>query len=149
MTDTPNRTIGGLAPRTVAGQPDLTRLQRRNRPAAAPTPVYDREERAPVTRITRTEAPSSPEPTAATTEPVSEAGHSASQDRITVYLDHELRGRARTAYRATAHLEGDRTWSDFIERAIRAEVERREHAHNSNQTYSSSVDKLPPGRTVS
>lgn len=149
MTTTPNRTIGGLAPRNAAGQPDLTRLQRRNRPVAAPAPASDPEERAPVPRIARAEASASPEPAAVTTEPVSEAGHSGSQDRITVYLDHELRGRARTAYRATAHLEGDRTWSDFIERAIRAEVERREHAHNSNRAYSSSVDKLPPGRTVS
>lgn len=147
MTDTPDRRIGGLAPRAGAGQTDLSRLQRRNRPV---TPEPAAEEEAKVTPLPRATAPDRTKP-ATPAAPVTPAAtaEAGPPDRITVYLDRALRERARTAYRATAHLEGDRTWSDFIERAILAEVERREHAHNADQTYSSTPGKLAPGRNVS
>lgn len=132
MTDSISRTIGGLAPRS-ASKPDLSRLQRRNRPEVAPIaePVSERQ----------SEVPASTAPSRATET-------AASTDRITVYVDHALRLRARTAYRATAHLEGDRTWSDFIEGAILREVERREKAHNAGESYPGSDGPLAPGRSV-
>ena len=132
MSEATPRTIGGLAPRS-ASKPDLSRLQRRNRPEVVPDaePVPERQ----------TELPASTVPTR-TTEAAS------STDRITVYVDHALRLRARTAYRATSHLEGDRTWSDFIERAILREVERREQAHNAGESYPGSDGPLAPGRSI-
>ncbi|MBF4577874.1 hypothetical protein [Frondihabitans sp. VKM Ac-2883] len=42
--------------------------------------------------------------------------------------------RAREAYRATSHLEGDGNWSDFVERAFLAEIPRRETTHVGDQT---------------
>ena len=132
MSEPTPRTIGGLAPRS-ASKPDLSRLQRRNRPEVVPAaePVPERQNELPTnTALTRT------------------TDTAASTDRITVYLDHALRLRARTAYRATSHLEGDRTWSDFIERAILREVERREQAHNSGESYPGTDGALAPGRSI-
>ena len=132
MSESTPRTIGGLAPRP-ASTPDLSRLQRRNRPEVVPVsePVPERPSELP-TSTAPTRAPDT----------------AASTDRITVYIDHDLRLRARTAYRATSHLEGDRTWSDFIERAILREVERREQAHNAGKPYPGTDGPLAPGRSV-
>lgn len=57
--------------------------------------------------------------------------------------------RARTAYRATSRLEGDRTWSDVVERAILREVARREQAHSAGESYPGTDGPLSPGRPVS
>ncbi|WP_442855792.1 ParB family protein [Frondihabitans sp. Leaf304] len=65
-----------------------------------------------------------------------------------MYLDGRLRARAREAYRATSHLEGDKNWSDFVERAILAEVLRRETVHNDGQTYAGDTTPLSPGRPL-
>lgn len=132
MSESTPRTIGGLAPRS-ASKPDLSRLQRRNRPEVVPAsePVPERP----------SELPKSSVPTRA-------SDTATSTDRITVYIDHALRLRARTAYRSTSHLEGDRTWSDFIEGAILREVERREQAHNAGESYPGTDGPLAPGRSV-
>ena len=132
MSEPTPRAIGGLAPRS-ASKPDLSRLQRRNRPEVVPAadPVPERQNELP----TRT-------------APVRATDAATSPDRITVYVDHALRLRARTAYRATSHLEGDRTWSDFVERAILREVERREQAHNAGESYPGTDGPLAPGRPV-
>ena len=42
------------------------------------------------------------------------------------YIRESTQNRARAAFRATAHLEDDETYSDFAEKAILAEVQRRE-----------------------
>jgi hypothetical protein len=132
MSEPTSRTIDGLAPRS-ASNPDLSRLQRRNRPDNVPAaePVSGRS-----AELSTTVAPT----------PASDPA--TSTDRITVYIDHALRLRARTAYRVTSHLEGDRTWSDFIERAILREVERREQAHNAGESYPGTNGPLAPGRSV-
>lgn len=139
MTEPTTRTIAGLAPRT-SSNPDLSRLQRRNRPEAL-QPVIE-----PPGELSSDSAQVAPPSTSTAVSSVPEAG--AATDRITVYLDHALRLRARTAYRVTSHLEGDRTWSDFVERAILREVERREHAHNAGDTYPGSEGPLAPGRPI-
>lgn len=56
--------------------------------------------------------------------------------------------RVREAYRTTSHLEGDKSWSDFVERAILTEVLRREAAHNSGQVYVGDQTPLSPGRPL-
>ena len=81
MTEPTTRTIAGLAPRSST-QPDLSRLQRRNRPETAkPTaePMVDRSGGSTVSA-----SPVAP-------EPVSAVPTGAAPDRITVYLDHALR----------------------------------------------------------
>ncbi|MFJ8895273.1 hypothetical protein ACIRCZ_11850 [Leifsonia sp. NPDC102414] len=72
-----------------------------------------------------------------------------STKRITLafYVSAELRARARAAYRATGGLEGDPSWSGMLQKALLAEVERREGAHNRGDPYDPVDDApLPPGR---
>jgi hypothetical protein len=56
--------------------------------------------------------------------------------------------RTWIADRATSHLEGDRTWSDFFERAIVREIERREETYNAGQRYPGTSGPLAPGRSI-
>ena len=144
----PNRTITGLTPR--ASVPDLTRLQRRNRPELVDTSEQI-EEPPVVERGARTTKPSNagrgrPKavPAPAPISETSEGGRSA----ITTYLSQSARQRARATYRATSHLEGDTSWSDFVETAILAEVERRESEHNSGERYAIDQTPLSPGRPL-
>ncbi len=69
--------------------------------------------------------------------------------RMTTYLSAATRDRARATYRATSHLEGDESWSDFVERAVLAEVERRELTHNAGEKYKGDSSPLPVGRPLS
>ena len=133
--DTPNRQIGGLTPR--AGIHDLSRLQARNRTEPKPETVQGTEP-APVKAIKRAQTPSRK----STTIEVD------STTRMTTYLSHRTRDRARATYRATSHLEGDKSWSEFVERAILAEVERREITHNAGERYQVDSSPLPAGRPL-
>lgn len=137
MSDTPDRSIRGLAPRGTT--PDFSRLQRRNRITPAeyvPEAILDA---VPVEVAAPEPGPLAPTPAALVT---------SERERVTIYLDGRLRARAREAYRATSHLEGDKSWSYFVERAILAEVLRRESAHNSGQTYAGDTTPLSPGRPL-
>lgn len=65
---------------------------------------------------------------------------------MTTYLSVATRDRARSTYRAPRHLEGDKSWSDFVESAILAEVARRETAHNAGERYEGDRSPLPAWR---
>ena len=64
---------------------------------------------------------------------------------ITVYLPHSLRNRARAAYRATSGDERDLSWSEFVGKAVLAEVERREREHNEGLPYEGGALPLGAG----
>lgn len=133
--DTPNRQIGGLTPR--AGTHDLSRLQARNRTEPKPGTVTQAEP-APTTVV----KPSQPPARKSATLVVD------STARMTTYLSAATRDRARATYRATSHLEGDKSWSEFVERAILAEVERRELSYNAGELYEGDGSPLPAGRPL-
>ena len=145
----PNRTITGLTPR--ASVPDLSRLQRRNRADMVDSNQQIQKPQAegqkPRTRkrstAERERAKAMPAPT-----PRSESSE-GSRSAITTYLSQSVRQRARATYRATNHLEGDTSWSDFVETAILAEVERRENEHNGGEHYAGDPAPLSPGRPLS
>ncbi|WP_369125300.1 hypothetical protein [Cryobacterium sp. GrIS_2_6] len=67
---------------------------------------------------------------------------------MTTYMSNTTRDRARATYRATSHLEGDKSWSDFVERAVLAEVERRERSYNSGERYEGDSSPLSAGRPL-
>lgn len=69
--------------------------------------------------------------------------------QVTFYMDSSARDRARAAYRATSGVEGDESWSDFIELALMNEVARRERLHNDGQRYEGNSRRLKPGRKIS
>ena len=140
MSDAPNRTIAGLAPRAT---PDLSRMQARNRPsqpaeapeqakpsAKAPTP--QKQGAARQRRSTPKQAPAPAVPS----------------DRVNAYVSPSVHERAKATFKATRHLEGDTSWSEFVERAILAETQRREAQHNAGESYPSDGTRLPAGRPL-
>jgi len=138
---TPSRVIGGLSPRKTT---DLSRLQRRNRPEASA------EETSAVGALPQPAAdkPRRKTPSAKTSvEPQAENGTSG-QGRLSAYLASETLNRARATYRATSYLEHDRSFSEFVERAIYAEILRRENEHNNGERYEEDTSRLRPGRPL-
>lgn len=159
MTNNDNsRRIGGLEPR--AASPDLSRLIRKNRPAADAPPqngpaATENESGAHVegAAASRTPAATTPEKakpddsraTPATQQPAVDS----ETKRMTVYIASRHYARARAAYRATSYVARDRSWSDFVEKALIAELERREAEHNAGEPYAPDPSPLSPGRPLS
>ena len=142
----PDRTIGGLAPRR--SNFDASRLIAANRrvaPTTPTTPTAPNPESA-VSSI------ASPHPPAASAEPERtehrNPGNAELKVKSSFYLRESTQNRARAAFRATAHLEDDETYSDFAEKAILAEIERRETLYNKGKQYSGGAKRLAPGRRV-
>ncbi|MFF1876740.1 hypothetical protein [Leifsonia sp. NPDC058230] len=67
---------------------------------------------------------------------------------ITFYLPEGLRTRARAAFRSTSFDEQDSSWSEMMNKALLAEVQRREDIHNAGQVFPGSDDPLTPGRPI-
>ncbi len=142
---TPDRSISGLGPRRA--RPDASRLIAANRAALAAAPVE------PPTIEPPPVAPSTPAPAPAADVPGTDAsavstGRNSASVKVSVYLPKDLRRAAVAAFKATAHLEADQSWSDMIEKAVRAEVKRRERAHNGGKPFPGGEGKLTPGRSV-
>ena len=156
--DSGSRRIGGLEPRTSA--PDLSRLIRRNRSvdseqastssaatkdvsddgAGGETPMDPSGMNAPqvATASTPKQASARPDPAV-----------DSETKRMTVYIASRHYARARAAYRATSYAARDRSWSDFVEKALVAELERREAKHNAGEPYAPDSSPLSPGRPLS
>ncbi len=76
------------------------------------------------------------------------AGNERRRTTITFYLSELLRNRARAAYRVTSFAERDSSWSDMLAKALLAEVERREGAHNLGERFVGGEEPLSPGRPI-
>ncbi|WP_442855749.1 ParB family protein [Frigoribacterium sp. Leaf263] len=159
MTDNEkSRRIGGLEPRAAA--PDLSRLIRRNRPEASggemkePAAADDVSGDTTEGHIPST-VPGAKKPMLGVArEPSSspaaeETAVDSETKRMTVYIASRHYARARAAYRATSYAARDRSWSDFVEKAIVAELERREAQHNAGKAYAPDSSPLSPGRPLS
>ena len=68
--------------------------------------------------------------------------------QVTAYMRPEVRNRARAAFKFTAALEGDSSWSEYVESAVLAETLRREQQHNNGQPYDGGEQRLSPGRSI-
>ena len=157
--DAPHRTIGGLsslarmrgtgqatasAATTAtegtqqAAAPAAKAAERPVEPVSAP-----QAPQKPSTRLkSRTEAPK------AVQRPIPLAEGSPTE-KMTTYIPRAIRERAKAAFRATGHLEGDGSFSEFIAAAIEREVERREQLHNDGQPYAGDGGRLTAGRPLS
>lgn len=136
MTDqAPDRRIAGLTPRPAANN-DLSRLRSKNRRPAE-------------VAVSAQPDASAATPTDAAVPAATSNGGEDGKARVSIYLDPIVRDHARAAYKATAHLAGDRSWSEFVERAIAAETARREEQYNEGQEYRITGDtRLSPGRPI-
>lgn len=84
-------------------------------------------------------------------KPAPETDDSNPQDapkKVTVYLHQSVRDRAAVAFKATAYLEQDESWSHLVEKALLAEVERREAAHNAGRPFAADNAQLKRGRSI-
>lgn len=83
-------------------------------------------------------------------KPTTVAGVTTASRRtsVTFYLTEGLRSRARTAYRSTSFAEKDSSWSEMLNKALLAEVERREHAHNAGEAFAGTDEPLSAGRPI-
>lgn len=68
--------------------------------------------------------------------------------RVTAFVAPSLNKRAKATFKATRHLEDDASWSEFVERAILAETQRRELEYNAGEPYPSDGTRLPAGRPL-
>jgi hypothetical protein len=68
--------------------------------------------------------------------------------QITFYMAADDLRRAKAAYTGTSGQEMDRSWSDFISRAVLMEVERRERLYNEGSQFQGGARNLAPGRKI-
>lgn len=131
---------------------EASQLRRANRPTPPQAPPVE----PPAAE--RESATPPPDPSPAPSAPVAgqrppaqstpAAAASKETARMSTYLDAGVRDRARAAYKATAHLENDRSWSAFVETALRTETARREQIHNDGQPFPGGDQPLSPGRPI-
>ncbi len=136
MTE-PRRSVSGLnrvstgSPGTPGARPvngDLSALRAKNRASTPPPPP-----------------PAAAPPVAAVEEP---AEKKQTNKPVTVYISQEVYTRARLTYKATSSAERDRNWSQFVEKAIAGEIERRELRHNAGDPFDGVDTPLSPGRPL-
>lgn len=156
--DAPRRAIGGLSAldrmrgpaqtaSTTAPALSPVAVEPTAPPKAAERPVEpvsapQATQKPPTRPRSRTEAPK------AVQRPIPRVEGSPT-DKITTYVPRAIRERAKAAFRATGHLEGDGSFSDFITAAITREVERREKLHNNGEQYAGDGGRLTAGRPLS
>ncbi|MDN5771191.1 MAG: hypothetical protein L0H24_09890 [Microlunatus sp.] len=74
---------------------------------------------------------------------------SQSKHKLSIYQDPADTARLRAAYRHTLAASTDRSFSDFINRILMAEVERLETQHNGGQPFRGvGAGEIPTGRPV-
>lgn len=68
--------------------------------------------------------------------------------QVTFYMATDDVKRAKAAYTGTSGQEMDRSWSEFISRAVLMEVERRERLYNEGSQFQGGARNLAPGRKI-
>lgn len=170
MSDAPRRQLGGLTSldrMRGAGQAPVTRpappAPAEPRPettvAVAVPPVAPQQVRrpsdpapapanAPLTAQKPTRSPKTPKAVPKASQRPTTPARDTPTDKMTTYIPRETRERAKAAFRATGHLEGDLSFSAFIAAAIAAEVARREKLYNQGRPYAGGGDRLSAGRPL-
>ena len=88
-------------------------------------------------------------PAAPVEQPARPRRASQSKHKLSIYQDPEDTARLRAAYRHTLAASTDRSFSDFINRVLMAEVERLEAQHNAGQPFQGvGAGEIPTGRPV-
>ena len=106
-------------------------------PVNPPTPAPEQSPAPAPARAERTSAPAAA-PTGKKYPP-----------KVTFYQPQDDTARMRGAFRHTDREEGDRSLSDFIHKAVMAEVERREKKYNSGKPFPDlEAGSIPRGRPM-
>lgn len=161
MTDaTPDRQIVGLSPRRPG--PDVSRLVRKSREqrpasevetarreplaAALPTSDLNISDYSGEARAGSTAAAAESVAQKDALAPVDSTRAKPNRVQQTIYMEPGNRDRAKAAFLQTNHLEGGLSWSEFVENAVLAEVQRRERQYNGGVPFAPDAQKLRPGR---
>lgn len=130
--------------RRVAGWPRTSS----DRPATAGTRAITGDVSA-LSANNRTPAPAEPAGPPVPSEPSAnpQAGKQTNK-AVTVYISPAVYTQARLAYKATSSAEGDRNWSQFVEKAIASEIDRRAQRHNGGDPFLGVDAPLSPGRPL-
>jgi hypothetical protein len=172
----PRRQIGGLNPLNALGAPSALDRMRGGTPAAPQPPAPSPPPQAAQTATKSPEKPPAPaeaperasttasapqKPQNASTRPRSRTAapaplqrraapaEDAPKEQMTTYIARPTRERAKAAFKATQHLEGDESFSSFVQTAVERELERREKAHNGGKPYAGDGGRLTAGRPLS
>lgn len=81
-------------------------------------------------------------------EPAPPEEKKQSNKPVTVYISPEVHTQARLAFKTTRTAEGDRNWSQFVEKAVAAETQRRADLHNGGEAFDGVDEPLSPGRPL-
>lgn len=131
--------------RQVQGLDRLVRANREVKPeSVAPDPPAVEPAVKPVETPRRPAARTSP----ARKRPQPQTPANSPKQSITVSVPADVREQSRAAFRATQHLEADESYSDYVTKALAAENERRQRAHNGGEPFAGGVNKLPSGRPL-
>lgn len=85
---------------------------------------------------------------AASPQPVPVLLPNSAPKQVTFYMATDDLKRAKATYTGTSGQEMDRSWSDFISRAVLMEVERRERLYNEGDRFQGGTRNLAPGRKI-
>lgn len=98
---------------------------------------------------------SAPEPASATASAPAalpapqRAPKAGKKPKVSFYQDPEDTARARAAMVHTQGLEGSRSWSEFVDRALMREAERLEQRYNGGQPWPPvEAGEIPRGRPM-
>ena len=150
VSETPRRQIGGLS--SLARMHGDTTTDPRPAPEQGASPAPERPTTAVSASPTAQKASTGPRSRTQAPKPVPRpipAADGSPTEKMTTYIDQETRARAKAAFKATAHLEGDVSFSEFIESAIARELQRREKLYNDGQPYAGDGGRLSAGRPLS
>jgi len=122
------------------------------RPAGLPepAPVASPQQRAIDAAVDRglVESPIAPG-TVTAAAPAVATSSAGAREKSTFYDTPAGLARARAAYLNSHVAEGERSWAEFVARAVRREVERREEAYNGGRSWAPvSSGQLPTGRPL-
>lgn len=143
--------LQGLPPRKPAADP--RRMVKQNRQSSGnldSTLEHVSDVQTPSSSAEAMTAPAVPPPppaSGASSRKPASASAVGPAGRLNASVAAEVKGRAIAAFQATAYLEGDTSFSEFIERALVAEAHRRELAYNNGEPYAVSRP-LRPGRPL-
>lgn len=104
--------------------------------------------RTPATPAPTPESTDAPAATRTSTAAAASSGKKY-PPKVTFYQPQEDTARMRGAFRHTDREEGDRSLSDFIHKAVMAEVERRERKYNGGKPFPDlEAGSIPRGRPM-
>ncbi|MDT0235247.1 ParB family protein [Curtobacterium sp. BRB10] len=68
--------------------------------------------------------------------------------RLSGYTTTDFASLAKSTYKATAHLEDEASFSDFLQSAVDREIKRRQELYNDGRPFAASTSRLQAGRPL-